>query len=314
MSHPILLAERANGDQDRLLKTVMPIVEHTSIILRAHLQSMLERGKRFGIKTFLTESLQKQLAVTMLSAHLAGIRRTFLTVQQAPKDQLTEYMKKDAVKRRAAQLSFDIGTPELELSVFGNVINYLKKKTEIDLAGLQKKYDTLAFKVLSSVSEDINSQLEKTVKELIYSGAHVKEAKKILGSKFDQLGLRPASKGQLETIFRTQTSIAFSAGKFKSEYQNKTIQDALWGYKYVTTGDDRVRPNHAVLDGVTLPKEHSFWKQFYPPNGWNCRCQAIPLFEVYPEVHPQKSIDGVLVKPDKGFVWSAGAVFNPLAG
>lgn len=295
MSKSLLFAEKYNTDQDNILKSVLPVVTYTSDALRANLEDMLRSGNRFGIKGYLQQHLQAQLATIMLTGHLAGMRRAVLTQKQQPKSLI---------------LSHD--NPTLELSVFGDVLGYLKDKLTFDLRSLQKQYDTLALKVLNSVSDDINSELTKTVDDLIKGGAHVKDAKKILAAKFDQLGLRPASKGQLETIFRTQTQIAFSAGKYRAERETPYIHEALWGYRYVTTGDDRVRPTHKLLDGVTLPKEHPFWQTFYPPNGFNCRCQAIPLFESARVVLPPLTIDGNQVKPDKGFNWSAGAIFNPI--
>ena len=36
--------------------------------------------------------------------------------------------------------------------------------------------------------------------------------------------------------------------------------------------DDKVRPEHAVLNRVTLPITDKFREKFYPPNGWGCRC------------------------------------------
>lgn len=42
--------------------------------------------------------------------------------------------------------------------------------------------------------------------------------------------------------------------------------------RYVTAGDDRVRPAHRAMNGITLPVNHPFWLSFYPPNGWGCRC------------------------------------------
>lgn len=47
--------------------------------------------------------------------------------------------------------------------------------------------------------------------------------------------------------------------------------------KYVTEGDSRVRPEHAKLNGIILPLDDPFWKKFYPPNGWRCRCDVEQL-------------------------------------
>lgn len=42
--------------------------------------------------------------------------------------------------------------------------------------------------------------------------------------------------------------------------------------QYRTAGDPQVRPEHAALEGVTLPPSDSFWNMYMPPNGWHCRC------------------------------------------
>ena len=47
--------------------------------------------------------------------------------------------------------------------------------------------------------------------------------------------------------------------------------------QYRTAGDDRVRPEHAALEGVTLPMDDPFWEEYYPPNGWNCRCTVVQV-------------------------------------
>ena len=47
--------------------------------------------------------------------------------------------------------------------------------------------------------------------------------------------------------------------------------------QYRTAHDDRVRPEHAELEGVTLPIDDSFWAEYYPPNGWNCRCTVVQV-------------------------------------
>lgn len=56
------------------------------------------------------------------------------------------------------------------------------------------------------------------------------------------------------------------------------IQDGdRYNLQYRTAGDDKVRPEHAALDRVTLPITDPFWEEYYPPNGWNCRCTVVQV-------------------------------------
>lgn len=75
----------------------------------------------------------------------------------------------------------------------------------------------------------------------------------------------------LRTEYNTAIGSAQMAGKWVQFEQDKDIYDNL---QYDTAGDSKVRPAHAVLDGVTLPKDDPFWNTYYPPNGWNCRCDV----------------------------------------
>jgi SPP1 gp7 family putative phage head morphogenesis protein len=45
---------------------------------------------------------------------------------------------------------------------------------------------------------------------------------------------------------------------------------------YSTAGDERVRPKHAALDGISQPMSSSFWDYAWPPTDWLCRCDAVP--------------------------------------
>lgn len=53
-----------------------------------------------------------------------------------------------------------------------------------------------------------------------------------------------------------------------------------YNLQYRTQQDDKVRPEHAALDRVTLPPSDSFWEEFYPPNGWNCFVGSTPVLTV----------------------------------
>ncbi len=54
-------------------------------------------------------------------------------------------------------------------------------------------------------------------------------------------------------------------------------KDAVEMLRYVTAHDNRVRPAHRLLDGVTREVDDKFWDHYYPPNGWNCRCDVIQV-------------------------------------
>ena len=74
----------------------------------------------------------------------------------------------------------------------------------------------------------------------------------------------------LRTEYDTAVATAQMAAKWV------TFQEDADKYflKYTTVGDDRVRPAHAELDGITLPVDHVFWNTHYPPLGWKCRCSV----------------------------------------
>jgi SPP1 gp7 family putative phage head morphogenesis protein len=62
----------------------------------------------------------------------------------------------------------------------------------------------------------------------------------------------------------------------------KRFKEAQYLYpnlKYITAGDERVRPWHRKLDGAIYPIDHPFWNRYFPPNGWRCRCTVIQTDE-----------------------------------
>lgn len=91
---------------------------------------------------------------------------------------------------------------------------------------------------------------------------------------------RPNQGWHSQMIFRMHTQAAYAAGRWRqaeeAEARNPTRPIFL---RYVTVGDNRVRPNHAAWQGVILPLRHPWWQTHYPPCGFNCRCHAMVLTE-----------------------------------
>lgn len=293
---------RSIRDANQIAKVTMRAALRIGGKIRARYVESLRSGRPFKVRPYIVEQLQGIMVNSSLAAHLAGYRRLFLIRKQTPA-LMRRFLEQQENNTIAA-------SNELCLSELSDTLAVLQKKTSLDLDDLQRKYNTRALQILNDTSKEIQEALDKTFQDLVDEGAHVAEAVRVLSAKFDELGLSPTKPHKLETIYRTQMQLAFSAGRWQAE-QHPDIQEILWGYKYVTVGDDRVRDEHAALEGVTLPKEDSFWNRWYPPNGWNCRCYAIPIFEQREIVPaPTEDENGEPLKPDKGFDFNPGKVFQ----
>lgn len=77
----------------------------------------------------------------------------------------------------------------------------------------------------------------------------------------------------LETEYNT----AYLTGEASATYHRLMAQSEIFPYwEYKTVGDEHVRPEHRLLEGVILPYNDPRWKKIFPPNGWNCRCYIVP--------------------------------------
>lgn len=47
--------------------------------------------------------------------------------------------------------------------------------------------------------------------------------------------------------------------------------------QYRTANDGKVRPAHAMLEGLTRPQSDPCWAEIMPPNGWKCRCRVVQV-------------------------------------
>lgn len=180
----------------------------------------------------------------------------------------------------------------------------LQKITSLDLAELEKLYNIRAFEALKTAEDYLNDELRKFIAGLTSRGVLLAQAKTELRKKMRGLGMHPLANYRLEAIIRTQMQFAYNAGKWLAE-QSPGVQDILWGYVYNTVQDNRVRELHAAMHNITLPKDHPFWLINYPPNGFNCRCVAVPTFDKRKLILPPAGLQA-----DEGFRWNPGVVLS----
>jgi len=79
---------------------------------------------------------------------------------------------------------------------------------------------------------------------------------------------------RLKLIFDTNTRMAYAAGQWARIERAKRSFPYV---RYITLGDDKVRPAHRAWHGVTLPVGDAFWNTHNPPNGWRCRCRVVSV-------------------------------------
>jgi SPP1 gp7 family putative phage head morphogenesis protein len=111
---------------------------------------------------------------------------------------------------------------------------------------------------------------------------------------------------------KTEYNTAAGSAQAAKQWTDLTRDKADVLLKYVAVHDDRTRTEHRAWDGITLPANHPFWQTHFPPNGWNCRCTAIPVSETATPTPPDKVADTPPV--DLQFAFNpaiTGELFSP---
>ena len=205
-------------------------------------------------------------------------------------------------------------------AVFGAANRSLIARSRINsiqLDELEAQWGNPAIRSTDGVNQHLENVINREMRIAIQQGPlTTAEGKKVIGRAFEKAGVTGTKPYIFETIYRTQLQQAFAAGRWNA-IRDPAVQDILWGFEYVTVGDDRVRPEHAILDGMRLPKEDPRWNTLWPPNGFNCRCSTIEIFKDDPTLAKEKGPDttkkdeqgnAILPIPDVGFDFNAGQV------
>lgn len=159
-------------------------------------------------------------------------------------------------------------------STLDRAISVMEGRVNASRTLLKEQYQRASLRMAEDITLKTQRMLLKVQTDITAQGLHTDAGVAVLEDAMKRAGVTLQNSYTVENIYRTQMSIAYNAGKYKAE-QDPTIQELLWGYTYYTAGDDRVREEHAVLDGICLPKEDKFWTRWYPPNGWSCRCTVV---------------------------------------
>ena len=274
----IAAAMRADADIDRIEAAGLGSSQRCLARIRSGFARMFaSRGTfQFSAQAELLNHLAPVMSRTLAIGHAMGERRTLLNMRAA-------------------------GLEDIALDRFSEVMRQIRAAgVGRNLSTLQRRYARTIYDTLRQTGANIDATTRATIASLIADREPMGRGMKILTATLDKLGVGHES-ARLETLYRTEVAKAYAAGelgKLRERWGD------VWGFRYVTMHDDRVRPTHASWDGTTLPKTSRFWQAHYPPCGWNCRCRLVAIFKTpgyKPKLIQPGKIGGVVAEADDGF-------------
>jgi len=176
-----------------------------------------------------------------------------------------------------------------------------------DMTKVQRGYARRVYKMMRDAGAKIDAVTRGTVANLIATNEPMGRGSAILQATLNKLGVGDYSQSQIETIYATEVARAYHTGRRQMDMRR---WNDIWGFRYVTMRDDRVRPTHASWEGTVLKKGNRFWKTHFVPCGWNCRCQIVTIYKTpgyTPREVPPGKINGQVARADDGFTdnWDA---------
>jgi uncharacterized protein with gpF-like domain len=124
-------------------------------------------------------------------------------------------------------------------------------------------------------------------------------------------GFTPANPSHVETIYRTNVLNSYNSGRYAQATKPSVLKlRPYWQIRTVNDGPPRQRKTHQDVHLWVLRADDSFWKNAYPPFGFNCRCRVVTLSE--PELKAKNlrvhSGGEIHLLPDTGFTSGIGAL------
>lgn len=110
---------------------------------------------------------------------------------------------------------------------------------------------------------------------------------------------------------RAEYNFAHASAQMAEKWEQFQQDGDEFNLQYRTVQDGRVRPSHAALDRITLPPSHPFWQQYFPPNGWNCRCNVVQVLKGKYPTTPDTEVEHLTRQNDDANPKEQFFRFNP---
>jgi SPP1 gp7 family putative phage head morphogenesis protein len=169
-------------------------------------------------------------------------------------------------------LGYESVTPE-------EALDFIKSLTSFSQAAARRlapQYRQAAFTVARVEQIALLDRTKELLAQALEEGWTKQEFIDRLNAAFDSAGVTRLNSYHAELVFEQNMTTAYSNGRYQQMHDPEVLR-ALPFWRYRTMEDERVRPNHAALDGFVARADDPVWSYIYPPNGFNCRCSVDPL-------------------------------------
>ena len=189
---------------------------------------------------------------------------------------------------------------------------------------IQTRANDRAFYVAGAQKADLLSDLRKAVDTAIQGGS-IGEFRKAFNQAVNKSGwagwtgqgTEAGEAWRTRVIYQTNIATSYAAGRW-AQLNDPDLAAVRPFWRYIHSDSVLTpRPQHKSWgdSGLTLPRDHPFWRTHFQPNGWGCQCRvtAVRLPRDADATAPPEGWDaidpktGAPVGIDKGWGYAPGA-------
>lgn len=143
---------------------------------------------------------------------------------------------------------------------------------------LADEYRTLAFTVSNYSKAQVLVKFKEALQAAIDGGATLQQFRSDMNQFLTDEGYKGVTPFQAENIFRTNVQTAYNVGHYRG-MTDPAVKKLRPYWRYDAVNDQKTRKSHLAMDGKVYPADSPVWDEWYPPNGFKCRCIVTTLSE-----------------------------------
>jgi SPP1 gp7 family putative phage head morphogenesis protein len=242
------------------------------------------------------DGIQEVLLNTVLVGYMLGEADAWQDYEDGLEEVIKNFAKKPEYTIKPEPLTLVEAVKRFKQIMPVEMEQYRKLEEE-----LKPKYFTIS----RVEGEDIVTKIKGFIEESLEKGTPFQEFRKNVDELFERLGFGPSDPWHLETVFRTNIQTAYNAGNWE-KMQEPEFVDMFPYYRYSSVLDSQTRPAHRAMHGFIAHRDDPIWEQWWPPNGYRCRCGVIAINKYRAKREGIKVSKPMDLLPDKGFVNNPG--------